>query len=136
MAQEPPFGAAVVVWARTAEGPRFLLLHRAHLEDPAASDWAWGPPAGARLPGEAIDACAARELLEEAGLQGALQLTAHGQAHWPVYVLRLDAPRAVRLSDEHDAFRWADAATVRALVWPDNVQAPILALAAELVAAP
>ncbi len=121
--------------APTAAGPRFLLLHRAHLENPGATDWAWGPPAGARLPREAIDACAARELLEETGIKGPPQLTAHGQTHWPLYMLRLDAPRAVRLSDEHDAFQWADAATVRALVWPENVQAPVVALAAELAGA-
>lgn len=72
---EPPYGAAVLVWARTPTGPLFLLLHRAHLESPDARDWAGGPPAGARLPGEEIAACAQRELREETCLEAEIAPT-------------------------------------------------------------
>lgn len=56
IAQETPYGAAVVVYRRGPEGFRYLLVHRKHLGPDCAGDWAWGPPAGCRLP--AVEAAA------------------------------------------------------------------------------
>jgi 8-oxo-dGTP pyrophosphatase MutT (NUDIX family) len=106
VSREPPYGVTVVV-SRPAAGAReYLLLHRAHRGSAYEGDWAWGPPAGARLPGEAVDECARRELLEETGLL--LQPAPHpsGSAEWPVYVAVAPAGAAVRLSGEHDRHAW------------------------------
>lgn len=66
-ADTPPFGATVMVHARTADGLAILLLRRSQIAHEHA-DWAWTPPAGARLPDEPIHICAARELEEETGM--------------------------------------------------------------------
>lgn len=129
---EPPYGAAVLVWARTPTGPLFLLLHRAHLESPDARDWAWGPPAGARLPGEEIAACAQRELREETCLEAEIAPTEFGTPDWEVYGVELAVSGPVVLSEEHDRFLWATVADVRALVWPDRVQVSLVRLAETL----
>lgn len=127
----PPYGAAVVVWCR-AGTVRFLLLRRAHLDHAGARDWAWGPPAGARLPDEDVLACARRELSEETGLTATELRAAPADPNWAVFHLELRAPRAVRLSAEHDAFLWASSAEVTRLVWPERVRQPLLALAREV----
>ena len=55
VAGEPPFGATVVVLRRLPGRTEFLLLHRRHNGPTFQGDWAWGPPSGARWPGEAVD---------------------------------------------------------------------------------
>src|ERR1700734_4096021 len=85
ISREPPHGATIVVASRAPEGWRYVLLHRAHHGPDYAGDWAWTPPSGSRKPGEALAACAARELEEETGLRAA-----------PQPVLTEDVGRAVR----------------------------------------
>ena len=130
----PPYGAAIIVWCHTPAGTRFLLLHRAHLEAPAAREWGWGPPAGARLPDEGIEDCARRELEEETGLSAEILSTPYGATDWPVYGLEVSAPCPIRLSEEHDRLLWASVDEVRELVWPERVQAPLVHLAAAVAA--
>ena len=132
VAAEPPHGAAVIVFARTGEGIRFLLLHRGHMGLEYEGEWAWGPPAGARLPGEAVEVCAARELCEETGLELELQIMPHGRADWFVYSAEIPGPCPIRLSEEHDRYMWADVALVRRLVLPARVRQDILAVQAGL----
>src|SRR5689334_8450153 len=86
IAQEPPFGAVVVVFRDGGSGCELLLLHRAHSGPDYSGDWAWTPPSGARLPGEPIEACARRELGEETGLSLQLTHTDCGSEDWPVYI--------------------------------------------------
>ena len=83
---ERPHGVTVVVYRWTEQGLQVLLLHRAHRGPDYEGDWAWTPPAGARLPGEPVEACARRELREEAGLVLDVRPTACGTADWAVYV--------------------------------------------------
>ena len=124
---EPPFGATVVVFRFYGGATEVLLLHRAHHGPEYAGDWAWTPPAGARLPGEAVDACARRELLEETGLELPLELTECGSAEWPHYVAEARHGAEIRLDAEHDRFEWvtADEAPMRSL--PDLMRLPLLA---------
>lgn len=96
----------IVVYRCKAGGREFLLLHRAHHGPHYEGEWAWGPPSGARYPGEAIEACAARELREETGLRLALQATDCGSPGWPVYLAQAPPEAAITLSAEHDRHVW------------------------------
>jgi 8-oxo-dGTP pyrophosphatase MutT (NUDIX family) len=106
VSREKPHGVAVLVWRSAPSGREWLVLHRAHQGPEYAGDWAWGPPAGARHPGEDVDECARRELEEEAGLVAVPERTECGTAEWAVYVAEAPAGAAVTLSDEHDRFEW------------------------------
>jgi 8-oxo-dGTP pyrophosphatase MutT (NUDIX family) len=109
VARERPYACSVVVWRETKSGKEFLLLHRLA---PGGADyegeWAWTPPSGARQPGEAPDAAAARELEEEIGLT--LPLTplpdAGGSEDVALYVAQAPPDASVVLDDEHDRFVW------------------------------
>ena len=68
VSEEKPYGITAVVFRRVC-GTEVLMLHRAHRGSDYEGEWAWTPPAGARLPGEPVDACARRELREETGLE-------------------------------------------------------------------
>jgi 8-oxo-dGTP pyrophosphatase MutT (NUDIX family) len=109
VAGERPCACCVVVW-REAEGrSEFLLLHR--LAPGGASyegEWAWTPPSGARLPGEPLDAAAARELYEEIGLTLPLTPLLDGTASEDValYVAHAPPDAELVLDDEHDRFLW------------------------------
>jgi 8-oxo-dGTP pyrophosphatase MutT (NUDIX family) len=107
---EAPFGACVVVWRRGAEGAELLLLHRAHRGPAYDGDWAWTPPSGARLPGEPVETCAARELFEETGLRLAMRETDAGTEQWRLFVAEAPAGAEIRLDAEHDAYGWVPAA--------------------------
>ena len=117
VSREAPFGAAVHVWRRSVDGVEWLLLHRAHHGRDYEGDWAWTPPTGARLPGETVEACARRELLEEAGLALEPVPTPCGSPDWAVFVAELADDVPIELSAEHDAFAWfpADGAAPRCL---------------------
>ena len=109
IARERPYACAVVVWRQGAEGIEFLLLHRLA---PGGADyegeWAWTPPSGARQPGEALDAAAARELEEEIGLTLPLTRLLDASASEDVALYVAQAPQDARivLDDEHDRFVW------------------------------
>lgn len=110
ISKTPPFGAAVIIYKLTRNERLYLVLHRAHQGTDYEGDWAWGPPAGARFPGESIDQCAKRELLEETGLELQLTATDLGNEDWPVYVAEAQADCKITLSAEHDRFEWLAAA--------------------------
>lgn len=107
IAAEPPFGATVVVHRRTPSGLELLLLHRAHHGPAYEGDWAWTPPAGSRLPGEDILACAHRELAEEAGLRDVQLTRLPSSEEWAMYACEVDPDAVVDLVDpEHDRYEW------------------------------
>lgn len=99
-------GAATVVWRRASAGPEILVLHRSVSGPAYEGDWAWTPPGGALDPGETHEECAARELLEETGLDLALTRV-HGCANdFAAFVCELTADTEVVLSVEHDRYEW------------------------------
>jgi 8-oxo-dGTP pyrophosphatase MutT (NUDIX family) len=115
---QPPFGASIIVHRRVPTGREFLLLHRAHEGPDFEGEWAWTPPAGARLPGEPIDECARRELLEEVGFRAEVEVVSSMDEEWAIFQAEVDAAAQVRLDDpEHDRFEWValEAALVRCL---------------------
>jgi 8-oxo-dGTP pyrophosphatase MutT (NUDIX family) len=104
--EEKPFGATVAVWRRVDGRVEWLILHRKHRGPDYEGDWAWSPPAGARVPDETLDDCARRELLEETGLDLDLEPTTCGTEEWVVYVAEAPAGVEVTISAEHDKFEW------------------------------
>jgi 8-oxo-dGTP pyrophosphatase MutT (NUDIX family) len=124
IAPDPPYGAAVVVTRRTADGPRYLILHRAHQGPGHEGDWAWTPPSGCRKPAEDVTAAAVRELFEETGIQ-ATPTPLHLDGDWAVYLLELleDYPEPeVVLNDEHDRHAWVDFTEAIARCAPETVR--------------
>lgn len=130
--EEPPYGAAVVVFRQTGTGYQYLILHRTHAGPDFAGDWAWGAPAGCRLPGESFEACARRELLEETGLELPLAPTALGNGDWHVYRAEAPAGARVRLSAEHDQHQWLPAHAAASKCLPQVVADQIRGVAALL----
>jgi ADP-ribose pyrophosphatase YjhB (NUDIX family) len=106
IADEPPFGASIVVYRRTPSGLEFLMLHRAHHGADFEGDWAWTPPAGSRQPGEPIEVCARRELHEEVRLELSITACDHDAKEWAVYFAEAPADAEVILDAEHDRFVW------------------------------
>lgn len=119
---EPPYGAAIVVFRREHGETRFLVLHRADQGPEFAGDWAWGPPSGGREPGEPIDQCATRELLEETSLGLHPQRTAAGSPDWFVYLAEAPRDAVVALSSEHDHFAWLSLDEAATRILPDVVR--------------
>jgi 8-oxo-dGTP pyrophosphatase MutT (NUDIX family) len=116
---EKPYGATVVVWREAATGGReFLLLHRRAAGGvDFEGEWAWTPPAGARLPDEPLREAARRELREETGLELAFEPIAEEGVEWALFVAKAPPEAEVVLDDEHDRFVWAplDEAIARCL---------------------
>jgi 8-oxo-dGTP pyrophosphatase MutT (NUDIX family) len=123
---EPPYGCAIVVFRRAGNGREVLMLHRAHHGSEYEGDWAWTPPSGSRLPGEAPEECARRELREETGLALALHATDCGTPEWLAYWAEAPQDAVVTLDAEHDRFAWLPAEEALRRCAPD---APRLALA-------
>src|SRR5262245_9418132 len=117
----PPYGATVIVYRETAAGREFLVLHRSHYGPDYAGDWAWGPPSGERLPDEAFDRCAERELIEETGLRLVLQKVGTEPWDWLVYLAKAPEDATVLLSPEHDRYVWLPIDQATSLVTPDEV---------------
>jgi 8-oxo-dGTP pyrophosphatase MutT (NUDIX family) len=118
IALEDPRGSTVVVRRRVDERVETLLLHRAHHGPDYAGDWAWTPPAGARLPGEPVHDAAVRELEEEAGITGAQLVPFDLSGRWAWFIVDVPDDTSVDLVDpEHDRFEWVsvDAASTRVL---------------------
>ncbi|MDQ4027670.1 MAG: NUDIX hydrolase [Actinomycetota bacterium] len=108
---------------------RFLLLHRRHWGRDYVGDWAWGPPGGARLPDEDLAECARRELLEETGLDLSIVPSHGGNDVWSVY--SAEAPSEyveIKLSPEHDRYRWASPADVAEMCLPRMVAESLTAV--------
>jgi 8-oxo-dGTP pyrophosphatase MutT (NUDIX family) len=117
VSDQKPFGATVAVWRRVDGRVEWLILHRKHRGPEYDGDWAWSPPAGARLPGEPLDDCARRELFEETGLELDLEPTGCGTEEWTVYAAEASADAGIEISSEHDRFEWLplDEASARCL---------------------
>jgi 8-oxo-dGTP pyrophosphatase MutT (NUDIX family) len=107
ISEEPPHGATVLVFRRVGGATQYLVLRRAAANGCDDREWAWGPPAGARLPGEAVEKCAARELEEETGMRLRLHEVSFDPA-WASYWAEAPATVDIRLSNEHDSFAWVD----------------------------
>ncbi|HET7038018.1 MAG TPA: NUDIX domain-containing protein [Thermomicrobiaceae bacterium] len=129
VSREAPFGAAVVVCRHGERGPELLVLHRAQLGPDFEGDWAWGPPSGARYPGESIAVCAARELREETGLRLPLR-PAGGPGDWAVYLAEAPRDAEIRLSPEHDRFAWLPIDEAVGRTSPADVRAQLAAATA------
>ena len=123
-AGDPPSGATIVVYHRL---PRLevLLLHRSALGAAYDGDWAWTPPAGARFPAEPIDHCAARELHEEAGIDGVPTRLTTSDDNWAVYLLEVPEDAIVELDEEHDRYEWVTPSEAQVRCKPAFVAASI-----------
>lgn len=121
VSHEPPFGVTIVVYRRTTgESTEILVLHR-RAARPNQIDWAWGPPSGARWPGEPIDVTARRELREETGLDLVPTPIVTSGTDWPVYAVEIDTGAAIMLSGEHDQYMWLSPAQALERSAPDRV---------------
>jgi ADP-ribose pyrophosphatase YjhB (NUDIX family) len=132
VSEEPPFGVSVVVWRPGADGPEFLVVHRAHEGPDYEGEWAWTPPSGARLPGEDVAECARRELFEETGLRLECEPTACGSDEWAVFAAEAPTHATVVLDAEHDRFSWLTARDAVRVCLPASVGEPIASVAATL----
>lgn len=98
------------------------MPHRRWRGPDFAGDWAWGPPSGARHPGEPIELCAARELFEETGLRLDLSHTGGESDEWAVFLAEAPADAHVRLSSEHGRGEWLPLRKATDLIAPDIVR--------------
>ena len=134
---EQPFGCSVVVWREGRRGREYLILHRrTPLGPDYEGEWAWTPPSGARTPGENPHDAAARELLEETGLQLEVAPASVGGDQWAVYVAEAPTAAEIVLDDEHDRFRWVTAAEAERLCLPATVGNSISAVERGLALTP
>jgi 8-oxo-dGTP pyrophosphatase MutT (NUDIX family) len=123
ISSERPHGAAILTWRLATNGRERLILHRAHHGPEFEGEWAWTPPSGARLPGETIEECARRELLEETGLTLDISSTDFGTDQWAVFLAEAPADADVVLDPEHDRSLWTSADDAIARCLPDHVGA-------------
>jgi 8-oxo-dGTP pyrophosphatase MutT (NUDIX family) len=128
IAVERPYGVTAIVYRRSHAGLQLLMLHRAQYGADFDGDWAWTPPAGARQPGEPVEACAQRELREETGLDLHLQPTRCGDDDWYVYVVEAPADTVIVLDAEHDRCEWVPPATAIERCSPSAAREPLEAV--------
>ena len=128
ISREPPYDAAIVVFRRTGDILELLTLHRTHHGPDYGGDWAWTSPSGSRLPGEPIDVCARRELLEESGLDLPMEPTACGTPEWYVFVAEAPAGVQVTLDAEHDRYVWLACPEAVIRCRPDLASVPLQAV--------
>lgn len=138
VAPDEPHGASVMVRrpTRLPSEHEYLILHRAHQGPAYEGDWAWTPPAGSRLPGEAVLPAALRELAEETGLtpDGKQLRVLDLSGAWVRFALDVPAGTQARLDAEHDRFEWLPAAEAMARCLPSVVADAIRAAEAALAA--
>ena len=132
ISSEEPHGAAVLTWRSGPDGPEWLILHRAHQGPDFEGDWAWTPPSGARLPGEAIEECARRELIEETGMRLDISPTELGSEGWAIFIAEASAASDVVLDAEHDRFLWTSSEEAVTRCRPDHVGASFRLAARDL----
>ena len=118
VAPDKPYAVAVLVWRAGTGEHEWLVLHRAHEGPDYAGDWAWTPPAGARLPGETPEEAAVRELMEEAGLAIPFEATSCGNDDVVVFQAEAPADARIVLSPEHDDYAWLSLDEARARCLP------------------
>lgn len=132
---EKPVAVSVAVW-RAAPGRReWLILHRRHRGATYEGEWAWTPPAGARLPGESVDDAVRRELREETGLALDLFATTCGGEDVAVFAAEAPPDAQVQLDAEHDRYLWVELAEARERCLPRVVGEQFACVAAALDAA-
>lgn len=129
---DPPFGAMIVVYRWHENQPTFLLLHRGQFGPEFDGEWAWGPPSGARYPGEDIDVCAARELVEETGFNLVLSRVSGDAVDWYVYIAEATGNAEPELSEEHDQFVWLTCDEAANRITPEFVRAEFTPAASQL----
>ncbi len=105
--EQPPIQVTAALLSR---GGRLLLCRRTR-PDYLAGKWEF--PGGKIEPGESAEACLARELGEELGIQAAIgELMGRFVHHYEALVVELHAFHAtwtggeLRLEDGHDAHEW------------------------------
>jgi 8-oxo-dGTP pyrophosphatase MutT (NUDIX family) len=125
-------GAAVAVWRRSEIGVEWLVLHRSHFAPDFAGDWAWGPPGGECRQGEPAADCARRELREETGVDAPCAATDCGRADFAMFGCEVDGTMEIRLSPEHDAYRWLPLDEACALCLPSYVGDQLACVAATI----
>jgi len=136
MASVPRRSLKALVWVlRPGKGGLEVLL----LQRPSRRGGGLHPVTGKAEDGEEPLAAAAREALEETGIEGALTdlgfvhefTTRKGRrAEEHAFLLLAGAQAQVRISDEHDAFLWVEASAAReAVTWQAHRDSLELALA-------
>lgn len=118
ISKERPYGVTIVVYKKEKDNTKYLVLHRGHKGTGYEGRWAWGPPAGARLPYEDVFDCACRELVEETGLLKLPFDTGFPVQEWKVYSLEVDLNTDIKLSDEHDEYKWVNIEVLEEICLP------------------
>src|SRR5579864_2009181 len=121
---QKPFSLAVYGLIRDASG-QYLLIRRSPQSKHNAG--LWEPPGGKCEPGETIDSALRREVLEETGLDvRLLQVLGAGHLDLPertVACLLVEGESngsQIRLSEEHDEYRWLPRLQLAGLAVPEH----------------
>lgn len=107
--ERPTLAAGAVLWRGQLPNPEIAIVHRPHYDD-------WTLPKGKVDPGESLPVTAAREILEETGIEPRL-VKVIGNVHYPVgprtkvvyYWLAGAVGGSFTPNDEVDELRWVPA---------------------------